>query len=107
MTDKIGVFPIRLSVKGDGTSAYAKLAIIPPKSKCVVFSIDGSFAASGKDSKKILIKKSWDNYLFMALIIWLTLMVNKGSFYSLNGAGDSFLFFIKMYNWAYLGHIRP
>ena len=50
LTDKIGVFPMRLSVKGDGTSAYAKLAIIPPKSKCVVFSIDGSFAASGEDS---------------------------------------------------------
>ena len=28
------------------TESYSKLIVTPPKSKCVVFSIDGSFAAS-------------------------------------------------------------
>lgn len=47
MASKIGVFPLRISVRGDGSYAYSKLAVIPKRSKCVVFSIDGSFAASG------------------------------------------------------------
>lgn len=36
-------------VRGDDTCAYAKLAVIPKKSKCVVFSINGSFTSTGKN----------------------------------------------------------
>lgn len=41
--------------RGDHTSVDFFLAVIPPKTECVVFSIDGSFTASmsvtGKDPK--------------------------------------------------------
>ena len=50
-----GVYPIRMVVRGDHTCLYMTLAVVPPKTECVVFSIDGSFAASmsvtGKDPK--------------------------------------------------------
>jgi len=41
--------------RGDHTSVDFFMAVIPPRTECVVFSIDGSFAASrsvsGKDPK--------------------------------------------------------
>ena len=46
---------IQLYCRGDHTSCSSYLAIVPPKTDCVVFSIDGSFTASvsvtGKDPK--------------------------------------------------------
>ena len=50
-----GVYPVRMVVRGDHSCLYMTLAVVPPKTECVVFSIDGSFAASmsvtGKDPK--------------------------------------------------------
>ncbi|GBM43212.1 Membrane-associated phosphatidylinositol transfer protein 1 [Araneus ventricosus] len=50
-----GMFPVKLVVCGDHTSLDFFLTVIPPKTECVVFSIDGSFTASvsvtGKDPK--------------------------------------------------------
>ena len=44
-----------LHSRGDHTSVDFFVAVIPPRTECVVFSIDGSFAASksvsGKDPK--------------------------------------------------------
>ncbi|KAG5284366.1 hypothetical protein AALO_G00025920 [Alosa alosa] len=51
----VGVYPIKMVVKGDQTSAEAFLTVLPKGMECVVFSIDGSFAASvslmGSDPK--------------------------------------------------------
>lgn len=50
-----GVYPVKMVVRGDHTSVDFLLAIVPPKTECVVFSIDGSFTASmsvtGRDPK--------------------------------------------------------
>ncbi|XP_028050214.2 protein retinal degeneration B isoform X5 [Monomorium pharaonis] len=50
-----GLYPVKMVVRGDHTSVDFFMAVIPPKTECVVFSIDGSFAASrsvsGKDPK--------------------------------------------------------
>ena len=45
----------RIRCRGDHTSVDFYLVVIPPKTECVVFSIDGSFTASvsvtGRDPK--------------------------------------------------------
>lgn len=50
-----GIYPIKMVVRGDHTSVDFYLAVIPPRTECVVFSIDGSFTASmsvtGRDPK--------------------------------------------------------
>ncbi|KFB34885.1 AGAP000033-PA-like protein [Anopheles sinensis] len=50
-----GIFPVKMVVRGDHTSVDFHLAVVPPKTECIVFSIDGSFTASvsvtGKDPK--------------------------------------------------------
>ncbi|XP_040577128.1 protein retinal degeneration B isoform X4 [Lepeophtheirus salmonis] len=50
-----GIYPVRMLVRGDHTMLHMYLAVVPPYTECVVFSIDGSFAASvsvtGKDPK--------------------------------------------------------
>lgn len=50
-----GIHPIKLVVRGDHTSVDFFLAVIPSRTECVVFSIDGSFTASmsvtGRDPK--------------------------------------------------------
>lgn len=50
-----GIYPIKMIVRGDHTSADFYMVVVPPKTECVVFSIDGSFTASvsvtGKDPK--------------------------------------------------------
>jgi len=50
-----GIFPVRMLVRGDHTMLHMTLAVVPPATETVVFSIDGSFAASvsvtGKDPK--------------------------------------------------------
>ena len=43
----VGLYHFRLTVTGDNSSCSCSLAIVPSKSKCVVFSIDSSFAGSG------------------------------------------------------------
>lgn len=50
-----GVYPVRMLVRGDHTMLHMNLAVVPVSTETVVFSIDGSFAASmsvtGKDPK--------------------------------------------------------
>lgn len=50
-----GIYPVKMVVRGDHTSVNFYLAVIPPMTECVVFSIDGSFTASmsvtGRDPK--------------------------------------------------------
>lgn len=50
-----GMYPIKMVVRGDHTCADFYMAVVPPNTECVVFSIDGSFTASmsvtGKDPK--------------------------------------------------------
>lgn len=50
-----GIYPIKMVVRGDHTSVDFFLAVIPSRTECVVFSIDGSFTASmsvtGRDPK--------------------------------------------------------
>ncbi len=50
-----GVHAVRMVVRGDHSMLHCHLAVVPPKTETVVFSIDGSFAASvsvtGKDPK--------------------------------------------------------
>ena len=52
-----GIYPVRLLVRGDHSMLHMTLAVVPPSTETVVFSIDGSFAASvsvtGKDPKVI------------------------------------------------------
>jgi len=50
-----GLYPVRMLVRGDHTMLHMNLAVVPINTETVVFSIDGSFAASmsvtGKDPK--------------------------------------------------------
>lgn len=50
-----GIHPIKMVVRGDHTSVDFYLAVIPSRTECIVFSIDGSFTASmsvtGRDPK--------------------------------------------------------
>ncbi|KAK4309749.1 hypothetical protein Pmani_018626 [Petrolisthes manimaculis] len=50
-----GMYPVKMVVRGDHTSATMYLTVVPPRTECAVFSIDGSFTASvsvsGKDPK--------------------------------------------------------
>lgn len=50
-----GIYPVKMVVRGDHTSVDFYLAVIPPCTECIVFSIDGSFTASmsvtGRDPK--------------------------------------------------------
>ncbi|XP_061763808.1 membrane-associated phosphatidylinositol transfer protein 2-like isoform X2 [Nerophis ophidion] len=51
----VGVYPVKMVVRGDHTSADSYLTVVPRGTEFVVFSIDGSFAASvsimGSDPK--------------------------------------------------------
>lgn len=42
----IGMYPVKMVVRGDHTFADLYLMVLPPNAGCVVFSIDGSFTAS-------------------------------------------------------------
>ncbi|XP_066502066.1 PITP-less RdgB-like protein [Hoplias malabaricus] len=74
----VGVYPIKMVVKGDQTSAEAFLTVLPRGMECVVFSIDGSFAASvslmGSDPKvrpgAVDVVRHWQDLGF--LIIYIT-----------------------------------
>uniref|UniRef100_A0AAY4DSE2 Membrane-associated phosphatidylinositol transfer protein 3 n=1 Tax=Denticeps clupeoides TaxID=299321 RepID=A0AAY4DSE2_9TELE len=74
----VGVYPVRMVVKGDQTSAEAFLTVLPRGMECVVFSIDGSFAASvsimGSDPKvrpgAVDVVRHWQDLAY--LIIYIT-----------------------------------
>lgn len=73
-----GIYPIKLVVRGDHTCCDLHLAIIPPFTECVVFSIDGSFTASmsvtGRDPKvragAVDVVRHWQELGY--LIIYIT-----------------------------------
>ncbi|XP_057206688.1 membrane-associated phosphatidylinositol transfer protein 3 isoform X2 [Triplophysa rosa] len=74
----LGVYPIKMVVKGDQTSAEAFLTVLPRGMECVVFSIDGSFAARvsimGSDPKvrpgAVDVVRHWQDLGY--LIIYIT-----------------------------------
>ncbi|XP_069568474.1 membrane-associated phosphatidylinositol transfer protein 3 isoform X2 [Brachyistius frenatus] len=74
----LGVYPIKMVVKGDQTCAEAYLTVLPRGMECVVFSIDGSFAASvsimGSDPKvrpgAVDVVRHWQDLGY--LIIYIT-----------------------------------
>uniref|UniRef100_A0A8C7Z937 Membrane-associated phosphatidylinositol transfer protein 3 n=1 Tax=Oryzias sinensis TaxID=183150 RepID=A0A8C7Z937_9TELE len=74
----LGVYPVKMVVKGDQTSAEAYLTVLPRGMECVVFSIDGSFAASvsimGSDPKvrpgAVDVVRHWQDLGY--LIIYIT-----------------------------------
>lgn len=81
LTDKqsvsCGIYPIRLVVRGDHTSCNFHLAVVPPETECVVFSIDGSFTASvsvtGRDPKvragAVDVVRFWQDLGYLILYI--------------------------------------
>ncbi|GAA6109663.1 membrane-associated phosphatidylinositol transfer protein 3-like isoform X1 [Tachysurus ichikawai] len=74
----VGVYPIKMVVRGDQTSADAFMTVLPQGMECVVFSIDGSFAASfsimGSDPKMragaVDVVRHWQDLGY--LIIYIT-----------------------------------
>ncbi|NXL21711.1 PITM3 protein, partial [Setophaga kirtlandii] len=75
---RVGVYPIKMVVRGDQTSAASYLTVLPRGMECVVFSIDGSFAASvsimGSDPKvragAVDVVRHWQDLGY--LIIYIT-----------------------------------
>ncbi|XP_060612817.2 membrane-associated phosphatidylinositol transfer protein 3 [Anolis sagrei] len=73
----VGVFPIKMVVRGDQSSALSFLTVLPRGMECVVFSIDGSFAASvsimGSDPKvragAVDVVRHWQDLGFLILYI--------------------------------------
>ncbi|KAJ8934898.1 hypothetical protein NQ318_002652 [Aromia moschata] len=73
-----GLYPIKMVVRGDHTAVDFFLAVVPPKTECVVFSIDGSFTASmsvtGRDPKvragAVDVVRHWQELGY--LIIYIT-----------------------------------
>ncbi|KAK8759334.1 hypothetical protein V5799_003031 [Amblyomma americanum] len=73
-----GLFPVKAIVRGDHTAIDFFLVIVPPKTECVVFSIDGSFTASvsvsGRDPKvragAVDVVRHWQELGY--LIIYIT-----------------------------------
>ncbi|XP_078523711.1 membrane-associated phosphatidylinositol transfer protein 2 isoform X3 [Lissotriton helveticus] len=74
----IGVYPIKMVVRGDHTFADSYMTVLPKTSEFVVFSIDGSFAASvsimGSDPKvragAVDVVRHWQDLGY--LIIYVT-----------------------------------
>ncbi|XP_023026564.2 retinal degeneration B isoform X1 [Leptinotarsa decemlineata] len=73
-----GLYPIKMVVRGDHTSVDFFLVVVPPKTECIVFSIDGSFTASmsvtGRDPKvragAVDVVRHWQELGY--LIIYIT-----------------------------------
>ncbi|XP_048374725.1 membrane-associated phosphatidylinositol transfer protein 3 isoform X1 [Sphaerodactylus townsendi] len=74
----VGVYPIKMVVRGDQSTAVSYLTVLPRGMECVVFSIDGSFAASvsimGSDPKvragAVDVVRHWQDLGY--LIIYIT-----------------------------------
>ncbi|XP_040982704.1 membrane-associated phosphatidylinositol transfer protein 3 isoform X1 [Aquila chrysaetos chrysaetos] len=75
---RVGVYPVKMVVRGDQSSAASYLTVLPRGMECVVFSIDGSFAASvsimGSDPKvragAVDVVRHWQDLGY--LIIYIT-----------------------------------
>nr|CAG4638237.1 EOG090X00NX [Cyclestheria hislopi] len=74
----LGLHPVKMVVRGDHTYADLYIAVLPPKTQAVVFSIDGSFTASvsvtGRDPKvragAVDVVRHWQELGY--LIIYIT-----------------------------------
>ncbi|XP_037088501.1 protein retinal degeneration B-like isoform X3 [Pollicipes pollicipes] len=72
-----GLYPIKMVVRGDHTSCDFQLCVVPPKTECVVFSIDGSFTASmsvtGRDPKvrasAVDVVRHWQELGYLVLYV--------------------------------------
>ncbi|XP_055861562.1 protein retinal degeneration B-like isoform X1 [Biomphalaria glabrata] len=72
-----GLYPVKLVVRGDHTSVDFYMAVLPPKTETVVFSIDGSFTASvsimGKDPKvragAVDVVRQWQDLGYLILYV--------------------------------------
>ena len=72
-----GIYPLRAVVRGDHTSCNFHLAVVPPQTECIVFSIDGSFTASvsvtGRDPKvragAVDVVRFWQDLGYLILYI--------------------------------------
>ncbi|XP_061306908.1 membrane-associated phosphatidylinositol transfer protein 1 isoform X2 [Pezoporus flaviventris] len=73
----IGIYPVRMVVRGDHSFAEAYLTVVAPGTECIVFSIDGSFAASvsimGNDPKvragAVDVVRHWQDLGFMIIYV--------------------------------------
>ncbi|XP_066491086.1 membrane-associated phosphatidylinositol transfer protein 3 isoform X2 [Tiliqua scincoides] len=73
----VGVYPVKMVVRGDQSSAASYLTVLPRGMECVVFSIDGSFAASvsimGSDPKvragAVDVVRHWQDLGYLILYI--------------------------------------
>ncbi|KAI4878952.1 hypothetical protein NFI96_014450 [Prochilodus magdalenae] len=73
----VGVYPIKMVVRGDHTFADSHLTVLPPGTEFVVFSIDGSFAASvsimGSDPKvragAVDVVRHWQDLGYMIIYV--------------------------------------
>ncbi|XP_039531852.1 membrane-associated phosphatidylinositol transfer protein 2 isoform X1 [Pimephales promelas] len=73
----IGVYPVKMVVRGDHTSADSYLTVLPHGTEFVVFSIDGSFAASvsimGSDPKvragAVDVVRHWQDLGYMIVYV--------------------------------------
>ncbi|XP_063002898.1 membrane-associated phosphatidylinositol transfer protein 3 [Elgaria multicarinata webbii] len=73
----VGVYPVKLVVRGDQSSAVSYLTVLPRGMESVVFSIDGSFAASvsimGSDPKvragAVDVVRHWQDLGYLILYI--------------------------------------
>ncbi|OQV25243.1 Membrane-associated phosphatidylinositol transfer protein 1 [Hypsibius exemplaris] len=74
----LGMYPVKMVVRGDHTAVDFYLTVVPPQTESVVFSIDGSFTASvsvsGKDPKvragAVDIVRHWQELGY--LIVYIT-----------------------------------
>ncbi|XKL68542.1 hypothetical protein PGB90_004033 [Kerria lacca] len=72
-----GIHHVKMVVRGDHTSVDFRLAVVPPKTESVVFSIDGSFTASvsvtGRDPKvragAVDVVRQWQELGYLILYI--------------------------------------
>ena len=68
-----GIHPVKMVVRGDHTAVDFHMAVLPPATEVVIFSIDGAFTASvsvsGKDPK--LRPAAVDVARYMLLCIFL------------------------------------
>ncbi|KAM6118561.1 LOW QUALITY PROTEIN: membrane-associated phosphatidylinositol transfer protein 3 [Phoenicopterus ruber ruber] len=99
----IGVYPIKMVVRGDQSSATSYLTVLPRGMECVVFSIDGSFAASvsimGSDPKvragAVDVVRHWQDLGY--LIIYITgrpdMQKQRGSWLSQHNFPQGMIFF--------------
>ncbi|XP_078515415.1 membrane-associated phosphatidylinositol transfer protein 1 isoform X1 [Lissotriton helveticus] len=73
----IGMYPVRMVVRGDHTYAESYLTVVAKNTQCVVFSIDGSFTASvsimGSDPKvragAVDVVRHWQDSGFMIVYV--------------------------------------